>query len=142
MSISGLAEKTLRYVNNKIRGIFKSITGVFRKAPEEEADEIPQKWVRAQKIKPEKASSGQFKVKGGKILMIPTRKPHTLGGRVYHWPWLRNFKRGMAALCLLLNFVISQYLLAAAGLQWMALFFFANSFVMIDYLWKTRRESS
>jgi len=59
--------------------------------------------------------------------------------KVHHWPWLRNFKRGLAALLLLFNFGFSQFLMVSQGMVF-AFFFFGNTFILIDYLWKTRRK--
>lgn len=56
-------------------------------------------------------------------------------------PGLLMFKRILAGFLLLLNFVFSQFLLGRVGDQGQAMFiiFLLNSFIMADYLWKTRR---
>lgn len=57
-------------------------------------------------------------------------------------PGLLKIKRLLAGVLLLFNFVFSQFLLAATGVQgiFTFLFFMGNSFIMADYLWKTRRK--
>ncbi len=56
-------------------------------------------------------------------------------------PHLLFFKRALAAFLLLVNFVFSQFLLGSVGTgaQPMFILFLLNSFILIDYLWKTRR---
>jgi len=52
------------------------------------------------------------------------------------------FKRFLAAFLLFLNFVFSQFLLGSVGTgaQPMFLIFLGNSFILVDYLWKTRQK--
>jgi len=56
-------------------------------------------------------------------------------------PHLLFFKRALAAFLLLVNFIFSQFLLGSVGTgaQPMFILFLLNSFILIDYLWKTRR---
>lgn len=58
-------------------------------------------------------------------------------------PGLRAIKRILAVFLLLINFVFSQFLLGRVGDQGQPMFilFLLNSFIMADYLWKTRRAS-
>lgn len=55
-------------------------------------------------------------------------------------PGLLMFKRILAGVLFLINFVLSQFLLASAGEQGFGTFiiFLGNSFILADYLWKTR----
>lgn len=57
-------------------------------------------------------------------------------------PGLLQIKRVLAGVLLLINFVFSQFLLLAVGSDGFATFliFMGNSFVIADYLWKTRRK--
>jgi len=56
-------------------------------------------------------------------------------------PLLRTVKRLLAATLLIINFFISQAsLMSAAASQPLFLLFILNSFIMLDYLWKTRKK--
>lgn len=57
-------------------------------------------------------------------------------------PGLLVFKRLLAGFLFLINFVLSQFLLASAGEQGFGTFliFLGNAFILADYLWKTRRQ--
>jgi len=57
-------------------------------------------------------------------------------------PGLRAIKRFLAAILLIFNFFVAQAsLTSASASQPLALFFYLNFFVLLDYLWKTRRKS-
>jgi len=58
-------------------------------------------------------------------------------------PGLRQLKRVIAGFLLLVNIVFSQFLLGSIGAQAqpMFIFFMANAFIMVDYLWKTRKAA-
>jgi len=57
-------------------------------------------------------------------------------------PGLLWFKRIIAGILLLINFSFSQFLLGSLGstVQPMFIVFLGNSFILLDYLWKTRRK--
>jgi len=56
-----------------------------------------------------------------------------------HVPMLKPFKRVIAGILLVMNFLISQLtLMSNPSTQWMAVLFFLNAFIIFDYLWKTR----
>lgn len=57
-------------------------------------------------------------------------------------PGYRVIKRGTAALLLMLNFIFSIYLLGTGGRTngVIFMFFMANSFIVGDYLWKSREK--
>lgn len=132
MSISGLADKTVRSIKRFFRKVWALVPISRIRVENEEEDEIPQKWVKESKESPRKIRKGQLSIKEGKIV-VSSRKLH-------HWPWMRNIKRGMAAVLLLINFSFTQFLLiAVGGLQVVSIFFFLNCFILLDYLWKTRR---
>lgn len=78
------------------------------------------------------------KKKGQKLEKAPAVTKHKL--RVPH---LLTFKRILAAFLLLVNFVFSQFLLGSVGTgaQPMFILFLLNSFILVDYLWKTRRAA-
>lgn len=58
-------------------------------------------------------------------------------------PGFLMFKRILAGFLFLVNFVLSQFLLASFGEQSFGTFliFLGNAFIIADYLWKTRRKS-
>lgn len=56
-----------------------------------------------------------------------------------HVPIIRTFKRWIAGILIILNFIISQFVLGwGQNAQVFMLFFLANALILIDYLWKTR----
>lgn len=57
----------------------------------------------------------------------------------FHIPHFRAVKRWSAAVCVVVNFVIGELSLTGPGSQPFAVFFLLNSFLLADYLWKTRR---
>ena len=134
MSFSGLAEKTVRNIKNLAKKTFDKIFFFLKKPEEEDEVEVPDTWVKKERIAGPGKSKGVLKIKQGKVV-VSDRK-------VYHWPWIRNFKRILAGFLLMANFVFSQFMIASAGVQTVAIFFFLNAFILLDYLWKTRRESS
>jgi lipid-A-disaccharide synthase-like uncharacterized protein len=58
-------------------------------------------------------------------------------------PGLLWFKRILAGILLLINFSFSQFMLGSLGnvVQPMFIIFLGNSFILLDYLWKTRRSA-
>lgn len=111
------------------RGLKNWLRNRFRKKKssrdiKKRADYVPRQWVpQKPDLKPQKQSS---------IIVKHKRRV----------PWLRTFKRGLAVILLFINFVFSQFLLGSIGegAQPMFLLFLANSFILLDYLWKTRRK--
>lgn len=131
MSLAGLADKAIRSLKRSFKKLWALIPiSKFRTDPEAE-DEIPDQWIHKSSKTSREIKKGKLYIKKGKIV-VSSRKLH-------HWPWLRYFKRGTAAILLLLNFAFTQFLLVTSGLQVVSLFFFFNCFIMLDYLWKTRR---
>lgn len=128
MSLEGLVSKTFRAIKRRLKRIAGAIRGKFP-APKT-GEKVPRSWVKTRREAGVKKRKGQLAIKNGEVVV--TRKVH-------HWPWLRNFKRGLAALLLLFNFGFSQFLMLSQGLAF-AFFFFGNTFILIDYLWKTRRR--
>ena len=58
-------------------------------------------------------------------------------------PGLRMVKRVIAALLLIINFLIAQAtLMSAPATQPLYLLFGLNAFILLDYLWKTRRKQT
>ncbi len=136
MSVSGLIEKTVRAAKRLFHRGSKTVTKSLKKG-EANTQEVPISWLRKAPgaLEKEARHGRTVTVKDGKAVI------HIDGRKVRHWPWLRNFKRGLAALLLLVNFLFSQYLITQVGFQLPAMLFFGNCFIIIDYLWKTRREA-
>lgn len=72
---------------------------------------------------------------------LSDKKPSRLPSlKKRHLPIIRTFKRWIAGLLIIINFIISQFVLGwGQNAQVFTLFFLANAFILIDYLWKTRR---
>jgi hypothetical protein len=60
--------------------------------------------------------------------------------RVWRIPGFRQFKRVAAFVCMILNFGFGEFALTAPGNAAFSIFFLASSFLLADYLWKTRRK--
>lgn len=118
-------------VIEKIAAQFDSLFHRFkRKEKKESSNEIPDKWKKEKQRKASKKTSARAKEK-----VELDKAPRT----VYHATWLRSAKRWLCALMLFLNFIVSQFIFVAAQNPFLAFFFFANCFLLIDYLWKTRK---
>lgn len=127
----GLVAQLFREVKHQFSRLFSR----FRKKPEENVEEVPAQWM---KEKPSGARAlGKKRVvqKGNKFVILkPTRKP-------YHLPWLRQLKRLMAGLLLCVNFFIAEFILGTTpGALILVFLFLLNSFILVDYLWKTMRR--
>jgi len=113
-------------LNQGIRYLKGSLSNLFRKKKKKkqdptEATVVPRSW-----IKPEAQ---------------PKPTPFTIKYK-RRIPGLRAIKRILAGILLLINFSFSQFLLGSIGTQAQPMFFLflLNSFILIDYLWKTRRK--
>ena len=54
-------------------------------------------------------------------------------------PYLRDVKRYMAGVLFLVNVVLALSTFMVPQSQILIVFFLANAFILLDYLWKTRR---
>jgi hypothetical protein len=130
MTILGIVNKIQRAINQKLKKIKKRFSRAGKKKAEPDETEVPRQWLR----KPPAASKKKPVVLEDRGSKVVIRK-----GRVYRISWLRNAKRLLAAFLLFINFVISQFLLASQTQAAPAfIFFLANCFILLDYLWKTR----
>jgi hypothetical protein len=59
---------------------------------------------------------------------------------IWRIPGFRQFKRLVAFGCMVLNFVMGELALTSPGNVVFSIFFLATSFLLADYLWKTRRK--
>ena len=108
--------------------MFEKVREKFRKKKDEQ-HEIPEKWLENKPNVTKNLKSGVVTVKFQK-------------GRKIHVPGLRGLKRLLAAILLIFNFFVAQAsLTSASASQPLALFFYLNFFVLLDYVWKTRRKS-
>jgi hypothetical protein len=55
-------------------------------------------------------------------------------------PGFRQFKRGIAVVCVVLNFLMGEFSLTSPGNTVFSIFFLASSFLLADYVWKTRHK--
>jgi hypothetical protein len=124
----GLLNQIFRTVNDYLRKIWN---GLFHrgKKDEDEEIEVPASWQKAENTSPRPGR------KNKKQIVVQKHKIRV--------PGLRWFKRALAGCLLFINFVFSQFLLSRVGDQGQSLFilFLLNSFIMADYLWKTRKAS-
>lgn len=128
MTLSGLVKTAFRSINKWIFRLYAWVKGGLVDS-EEKGDEVPIGWLKGDGEKAKK-KTGLKITRRGRVLAIR---------KVHHVPMIRTFKRGLAAVLLLFNFVFSQFLIASSS-QGMVLsaLFFGNVFIFIDYLWKTR----
>jgi len=117
----GLLNQAIRNLKGNLGSLFKR-KNKKKKVAAAEPIEVPRSW-----SKPQPSSSARMP-----ITVIKYKK------RI---PGLRWFKRILAGFLLLINFSFSQFLLGNIGTQAQPMFilFLLNSFIIIDYLWKTRR---
>jgi hypothetical protein len=60
---------------------------------------------------------------------------------VWRIPGFRQFKRLVAVICMVLNFIMGELSLTSPGSFLFSVFFLATSFLLADYLWKTRHKT-
>jgi hypothetical protein len=142
MTILGLVNKIQRSINKQIQKIKKKLSRPGKKKKKEAEEpvetEIPRSWLEKRKHQQPASSIRRKKPlvaeDTGEKIILKKRK-------VLRVSWLLTFKRGLAALLLFINFVISQFLLASNTQAAPAfIFFMGNCFILLDYLWKTRRQ--
>lgn len=114
----------------KIRKKFsRPKTKAFRRAKKIEVEgvKVPKAWLPK--------SKGKLKPKQGYVIVEKKKQ------KKWHIPHLRSLKRGLAGILVIFNFLFSQFcLMSTPTTQVMGLLFLANSFIIADYLWKTRKE--
>lgn len=116
-------------IKNKLRGLLqrkKKLVEILSPELGKPKIEVPKEWLE-QTPKPSTSSKTHSRFKPSKI----------------HIPFLRTTKRVMAGLLLIINFIISQATLTShpdtQPLFWL---FLLNSFIILDYIWKTRRKEA
>ena len=110
-------------------GRFDKIKNLFKRKNKVKTIESPKSWFKQTK-------KGQIVVPKSKAMVeFEIRKK-----RKFRIHGLRTAKRVLATVLLVINFFISQAtLLSAATSQPLFWLFFLNSFILLDYLWKTRK---
>lgn len=120
----GLMKQLSRSLKNLIDNIFGFITRKKKKRRrlEEKPIVVPRSWKK--ESKPEKATE--------KIIIKYKRKI----------PGLRQLNRILAGFLLIINFVFSQFLLGSVGAaaQPVFLIFMGNCYVIVKYLWLSRKN--
>jgi hypothetical protein len=134
----GLIAQIFRAVKHQLARPFSR----FKKKPEEGVEEVPTEWME-EKGKSARPGTEKWRPKGSRkvekrgsryVILKPTRK-------LYHWPWLRNLKRALAGILLIINLFIGEFILATTPGGLILFFLFgANSVILIDYLWKTMKR--
>jgi hypothetical protein len=117
----------LSKVNAKLSGLFGKLN-LFKKRPVEIENEmkVPKEWLK--KSRP---------LQDQEYVVVEKAKQK----RKYKLGFLRTLKRVIAVGLAVFNFVIGQASLAgAAQTQILWVFFMANAYICIDYVWKTRHE--
>jgi hypothetical protein len=117
----------LSKVNAKLSGLFSKINPFGKKTVEIENEmKIPKEWYK--KSKP---------IQNHEYVVVEKARQK----RKFKLGFLRNLKRVIAVGLAVFNFVIGQASLAgAAQTQILWVFFMANAYICIDYVWKTRHE--
>lgn len=124
----GLINQAIRGLKNSFRNLSRLLQGKQGKRRiKSQPIKVPRSWGRKRKASPSAMP--------GKSQVIYRNKKRV--------PGLLWFKRILAGVLLLINFSFSQFLLGSMGSQAQPMFalFFLNSFILLDYLWKTRRTS-
>jgi len=117
----------LSKVNAKLSGLFGKLNP-FKKRPVEIENEmkVPKEWLK--KSRP---------LQDQEYVVVERAKQK----RKFKLGFLRTLKRVIAVGLAVFNFVIGQASLAgAAQTQILWVFFMANAYICIDYVWKTRHE--
>ena len=122
----GLLNQLIRSLKRQINNVFGF---VFRKKKKRSSDEpiiVPRSWKQS-KREPEKAAK--------KTIIIRHRRKI---------PGLRQLNRILAGFLLIINFVFSQFLLGSVGAaaQPVFLIFLGNCYIIIKYLWISRKKES
>lgn len=110
-------------------GILKDVWRRIRNEPRKEDQKPPGSWKKpdTQMVQTPKWTSN-----------LP-RRP-TVKWRI---PGFRQFKRLTAGLLMVVNFIIGELTLTGPRATLIfALFFILNSFLLCDYLWKTRKKNT
>jgi hypothetical protein len=122
----------IRQLRRAMINAFSDFKNIFKRKKEK----TPRRSRKREPIKINKSWKKNKKDKTSDFDIIQTEKRRI--------PGLKFFKRMIAAILLLINFIFSQFLLGSIGSQsqWVFLLFLGNSFIIGDYLWKTRGKKT
>ena len=97
-----------------------------RKKKDEEIEDVPEEWVSGRAVKTKK------KVDDKPLVKLVVEQPKKEKKRI---PWLRNAKRWLAVIM-----VVPSFFFACASFNEIPMFllFSTYTFLLIDYLWKTK----
>ena len=117
----GLINQLIRSLKNMIKNIFGFVLRKKRRSRDKPIT-VPRSWKKKTERKPKKAT----------IIIKYKRKI----------PGLRQFNRILAGFLLIINFVFSQFLLGSVGVaaQPVFLIFLGNCYIIIKYLWLSRKK--
>lgn len=129
----GIISKLISLVTDPLKKILQKLRDkLSREKPSKNKIRIPHSWEKKEEV-----TGLRSQVKKKEVV---TKHPGKLK-RLYHFPWLLRLKRGIAAILLLINLAFSQFVLGSQNEgQIFFLMFIANSFILADYLWKTRSK--
>lgn len=111
-------------MSKKVKNLVNRLKDRFSR---KEKIEVPESWL---KDKPEE------NVKVDKTVVVAIPKPKVK--RKIRIPFLRRFKRIIAGFMLIINF-LSGIMSLSTNIVPVAILFLPTSFILLDYLWKTRR---
>jgi len=108
--------------------MFEKVKRIFKRNKTEEVQKVPKEWIKNKPNVSKNQKSGLVTIKFQK-------------GRKLRMPGLRIGKRLLAVFLLGFNFFVAQAALTSApASQAFSILFYANCFIALDYLWKTRKK--
>lgn len=123
----GLINQLIRSLKNMIKNVFGFLFRKKRKrkGSGEEPIIVPRSWSKQSESKPGKAPRKSIIVKHKRKI-----------------PGLRQLNRILAGFLLIINFVFSQFLLGSVGAaaQPVFLLFLGNCYIIVKYLWGSRKK--
>ena len=133
----------------KLTNFFEEFLSLFEEEEEVPEFEVPEKWKGKKpkpetKIAPPKKQTGKLILKSKKqtsklILKSPSPAPLPKKYKI-KVPYLRKTKKYLAAILFLVNGVIG--LLSLFFQPVLGFIFLGNAFILLDYLWKVRRNKT
>jgi len=146
MTIQGLMDRLQRGFKNKLNGILNYLDkGTELRIWNKQAPRKRKKKKLRKSSQHFRKNSAAAHIEKSQIIDSPGVEDYEEEREFYskkrRIPWLRNAKRILAGGLLFVNFLFSQFLLAATNQAELIFFvFLGNSFIILDYLWKTRRR--
>lgn len=107
-----------------MKRVNKILESIKRKLSRKEIVKVPKEWL--DKHPPQTSSKSN-------VVTLEVSKPR---GKIKLF-WLRPFKRGLAAILLVIDLATSLMAISVNSIEG-SLIFLPNAFILMDYLWKTR----